>query len=183
MLFLINLINGQIRIKVDSFKKSCDYFGITYIESNYKLKPLDPYFAGLIDTDGYIVFNYKSNRIECNLELKYNNYTKKLNFEDVIPNYKPSILLRSKIITNIKDKKYKSGAKGSGLYVLRHKSIAFKYQTVDGMIHLYNAFMIIRLYCDFKFYRISKIKEFIKIRSYSKYPKESLEFKIYSNLI
>jgi hypothetical protein len=27
MLFLINNINGLIRLKVDGLKKSCDYFG------------------------------------------------------------------------------------------------------------------------------------------------------------
>jgi len=48
------------------------------------------------------------------------------------------------------------------------------------MIHLYNYFMINRLYSDFKFYRVSKIKKFIEIRSYSQYPKDSPEFKIYS---
>ena len=36
---------------------------------NYKIEPFDPYFAGLIDTDGSIVFNYPGNRIECNLRI------------------------------------------------------------------------------------------------------------------
>lgn len=31
----------------------------------------------LVDTDGSIVFNYAGNRIECNLEFKYNTH---LNF-------------------------------------------------------------------------------------------------------
>lgn len=168
MKLIINRINGLIKIKVDSFKNSCDYLDINYIESDYKLKPLDPYFSGLIDTDGSIVFNYTSNRIECNLELKYNNYTQKLNFEDVIPNYKPSVYLRKK----------------KNQYIGREfQSIAFKYQTVNGMIYLYDYFMENRLYCDMKFYRISKIKEFLKIRHYNKYPKDSPEFQIYSSFL
>lgn len=165
---IMGRVNGLIRIKVDSFKKSCEYFGIKYIESDYIIKPLDPYFSGLIDTDGSIVFNYPSNRIECNLEFKYNNYTKKLNFDNVIPNYKPDVYLRKK----------KNQSLGR-----EFKSIAFKYQTVNGMIPLYDYFMENRLYCDMKFYRVSKIKEFIKIRHFNKYPKESPEFQIYSSFL
>jgi hypothetical protein len=165
MAFVVNMINGLIRLKVDSFKKACNCLNIEYIESNYILQPLDPYFAGLIDTDGSIVFNYSSNRIECNLELKHNAYSEKLNFDKVIPNYKPTILFRKK----------KNNTPGS-----QFKSVAIKYQTVSGMLHLYSYFMKNRLYSDFKFYRISKIKQFLQIRSYAKYPANSAEFKVYS---
>jgi len=96
MTTIINLINGLIRLKVDSFKKACDSLNIPYIEPNYTLEPYDPYFSGLIDTDGSIVFNYSGNRIECNLEIEYNEHSKKLVLDNVIPNYKPSILLREK---------------------------------------------------------------------------------------
>jgi hypothetical protein len=168
MAIIINLINGLIRLKVDSFKKACDSLNIKYIDPNYTLDPYDPYFAGLIDTDGTIVFNYSGNRIECNLEVEYNEYSKNLVLDKVIPNYIPSIILR--------DKKNKSGEK-------RFKSIVFKFQTVNGMIHLYDFFMINRLYCDFKFYRISKIKRFLEIRQYQKADYESLEFKIYSEFL
>ena len=64
-----------------------------------------------------------------------------------------------------------------------YKSIAFKYQTVKGMIYLYDFFMKNRLYSDFKFYRVTKIKEFIVIRNYKKESKKSLEFQIYSNFL
>jgi hypothetical protein len=168
MILIINIINGLIRLKVDSFKKACKYFNIQYIESNYTLKPLDPYFAGLIDTDGSIVFNFSSNRIECNLELKYNTYSEKLNLDYVIPNCKPSILLRNK----------KNNTPGRIF-----KSIAFKYQTVSGMIHLYSYFIENRLYSDFKFYRVIKIKKFLEIREYIKYAKNSLEYKTYCSFI
>jgi len=170
MTCVIKNINGLIRVKVDSFKKACSYLNIEYVEGNYVLEPLDPYFAGLIDTDGSIVFNYTSNRIECNLELKHNLYSQKLNLDYVIPFYKPSrrILLRNK----------KNQTPGRIF-----KSIAFKFQTVNGMIHLYSYFMKNRLYCDFKFYRVTKIKDFIKIRSYSRYPKDSPEFQVYSSFV
>ena len=79
MSFLINRLNGLIRIKAHSFKKSCDLYNIPYIEPNYNIQKYDPYFSGLIDTDGSIVFNFTNNRIECNLEFKYNLYSSKLN--------------------------------------------------------------------------------------------------------
>lgn len=165
MNLIINKINGLIRIKVPAFKKACSYLNIDYIEPNYNIEALDSYFSGLIDTDGSIVFNYSANRIECNLELKYNDYTKKLNLEKVIPNCKPSILLRNKSNQHV-----------GKLF----KSIAFKYQTVNSMVHVYEYFMKNRLYCDIKFYRVSKIKPFLEIRKYNNEPIGSPEFKIYS---
>jgi LAGLIDADG endonuclease len=168
MKFLIHHLNGLIRIKVPGFKKACIYFNINYKEPNYNIEPFDSYFSGLIDTDGSIVFNFNCNRIECNLEFKYNDYTQKLNFNNTIPYYKPYILLRKH--TNKKARK-------------EYKSIAFKYQTVKGMMYLYDFFMKNRLYSDFKFYRVTKIKEFILIRDYKNEPKNSSEFQIYSNFL
>lgn len=160
MLFLVNKLNGLIRLKVDGFKKSCDYLGVDYKEANYNIEPYDPYLAGLVDTDGSIIYNYTGNRIECNLEFEYNEHSKKLNLDNVIPHYKPSVMLRKS-----------------------HNSIAFKYQTVKGMVYLYDYFMKNRLYSDFKFYRVSKIKEFIVLRDYKNDPKDSIEFKKYSDFI
>ena len=170
MKYVINNINGLIRIKLNNFKKACDNLNIKMIEPNYNIEPNDPYFAGLIDTDGTIVFNYTGNRIECNLELKYNEYSKQLNLDNVIPNYKPSILLRKRKTTSSSELKV-------------FKSISFKYQTVKGMVYLYDYFMKNRLYSDFKYYRVTKIKEFLKIRDYNNEPKESIEFKVYSNFL
>jgi cytochrome c oxidase subunit 1 len=169
MEFLINNLNGLIRIKVDSFKKACDFLGVKFIEANYNIAAFDPYFSGLIDTDGTIVYNYSGNRIECNLEIKYNDYSKKLILDNVIPHYKPCILLR----------KHKSSSEGKIFFY----SIAFKFQTVKGMVFLYDYFMKNRLYSDFKFYRVSKIKQFITVRDYKNDLKDSIEFKIYSNFI
>ena len=51
------------------------------------------------------------------------------------------------------------------------------------MMPLYDFFMKNRLYSDFKFYRVTKIKEFLLIRNYNKDPKGSIEFKIYSDFL
>lgn len=176
MLFLLNKLNGLIRIKVEGFKKACEYLEIKYIEANYNIEKNDPYFAGLVDTDGTIVYNYNCNRIECNLEFKYNEFTKKLNLDKVIPNYKPSIFLRTHLLKT--KMKAKMGDTDKIYY-----SIAFKYQTVKGMVFLYDYFMRNRLYSDFKFYRVSKIKGFIIVRDYKNDAKDSIEFKIYSDFI
>ncbi|KAJ1566188.1 hypothetical protein HK096_000006 [Nowakowskiella sp. JEL0078] len=63
-------------------------------EPDYTIKPLDPYFAGLVDTDGTVVFNYPGNRIECNLEFKYTEYSSKLCFDYVVPNAKPNLKIK-----------------------------------------------------------------------------------------
>ena len=168
MKFLISRLNGLIRIKRPGFEKACTFFNIDFKEPDYNIGPFDPYFAGLIDTDGSIVFNFTGNRIECNLEFKYNDYTKKLNLDNTIPHYKPCIFIRKH-----KNKKIKK----------EYESITFRYQTVKGMMYLYEFFIKNRLYSDFKFYRVTKIKEFIFIRNYSKEPKGSIEFKIYSDFL
>jgi hypothetical protein len=164
---IINIVNGLIRIKVPKFKEACKVLNINFIEADYDIKPNDPYFAGLIDTDGSITFNFTGNRIECNLEFKLDEYTSRLNLKNVIPGYIPSIMKRDHKLSINKTS----------------RSIRFKYQTVDGMIHLYNYFMINRLYCDMKFYRISKIPYFLEIRKFHKYPYSSNEFLIYSNFL
>ena len=169
MLYILKNINGLIRLKVPSFKEACYLNKIEYIEPDYKIGLYDPYFAGIVDTDGSIVFNYAGNRIECNLEFQYNEYTSKLNFENTILYSKPTIIKRKK----------SSGVGGSKNFT----SIAFKFQNVNNMLFIYDYFMHNRLYCDMKFYRVSKIKPFMGIRKYKTYPKYSVEHKIYSNFV
>lgn len=169
MLYIIKNINGLIRLKVPSFKEACSLYNINYTEANYNIELYDSYFAGLIDTDGSIVFNYAGNRIECNLEFQYNEYTSKLNFDNTILNSKPTILKRQK--------SSKSGDPN------KFTSVVFKFQNVNNMLFIYDYFMHNRLYCDMKFYRITKIKPFIEIRKYKTYPKYSIEHKIYSNFM
>lgn len=167
MLYIVKNINGLIRLKVPGFKEACDLYDIAYIEANYNIDLYDPYFAGLVDTDGSIVFNYAGNRIECNLEFQYNEYSSKLNFDNTILNCKPTILIR---------KKSSGGTK-------KFTSIAFKFQNVNSMLFIYDYFMHNRLYCDMKFYRVTKIKPFIEIRKYKTSPVDSIEHKIYSDFV
>lgn len=169
MNYILNGVNGLIRLKVPSFKQACFLSKIDYNEADYNIALYDPYFSGLVDTDGSIVFNYSSNRIECNLEFKYNEYSSKLNLNNTIPNCKPYIIKRSKS-SNTQDSK-------------NFLSIAFKFQNVNNMLFIYDYFMHNRLYCDMKFYRVTKIKSFIKIRKYKTYPLNSIEHKIYSDFV
>lgn len=169
MNYILNGVNGLIRLKVPSFKHACFLSNIDYNEANYNIPLYDPYFAGLIDTDGSILFNYSGNRIECNLEFKYNEYSSKLNFNNTIPNCKPYIIKRSK----------SSKTQGSKDFL----SIAFKFQNVNSMLFIYDYFMHNRLYCDMKFYRATKIKSFMNIRRYKTYPINSIEHKIYSDFV
>lgn len=169
MLYIIKKINGLIRLKVSGFKEACILNNIEYIESNYNIGLYDPYFSGLVDTDGSIVFNYSGNKIECNLEFKLNEYSSKLNFNNTILNCKPTIIHRKK------------SSKSGGFKDFT--SIAFKFKNVNSMLFIYDYFMHNRLYCDMKFYRVTKIKPFIEIRKYKTYPIDSLEYKIYSNFV
>ncbi len=168
MLFLIKKLNGKIRIKAHSFKKVCLLYNINYIEPNYTIERNDSYFSGLIDAQGSIDYNYISNRIECNLQFKYNNYTSKLCLNNVISEYKPYVWHRK----NPKEK---------GNYP--YKIIGFKFQNVGGIINLYNFFLKNRLYSDMKFYRITQINRFIEIRDFGYSSWDSNEYKIYSNFI
>lgn len=166
MRYLITKLNGLMRLKIKGFKKSCDYVNIQFKEADYKIPANDPYLAGLVDTDGSITFNYSGNRIECHLEFKLNEYSNKLCLDYVIPGAKPYILERT----------HKSGG------VEKH-SIQFKFQNVQGMVPIYDYFMINRLYSDIKFYRVSKIKQFIEIRKYKTTPKSSPEHRVYARFL
>ena len=161
MKYILEHLNGLIRLKVPGFKEACSLYNLDYIEADYNIKLYDPYYAGLIDTDGSIVFNYAGNRIECNLEFQYNEYTSKFNFDNTILNSKPSILKRKR----------------------SPSSIAFKFQNVNNMLFIYDYFMHNRLFCDMKFYRVTKIKSFIEIRKYKNSTRHSVEHKIYSDFV
>ncbi len=169
MIYLIKHLNGLIRLKVPAFKEACLLYNIDYKEANYKIELYDPYFSGLVDTDGSIVFNYAGNRIECNLEFQYNQYTSKLNFDSTILNCKPYIVIRKKSSALAGPKDF--------------TSIAFKFQNVNSMLFIYDYFMHNRLYSNIKFYRVTQIKGFMEIRKYKSSPLSSLEHNIYSNFV
>jgi hypothetical protein len=173
MKYILKHINGLIRLKVPGFKEACTLYNIDYIEADYNIKLNDPYYAGLIDTDGSIVFNYAGNRIECNLEFEYNEYSSKLNFDNTILNSKPTIKHKRSV-----------GTKSSPSVAEKEfSSITFKFKNVNNMLFIYDYFMHNRLYSDIKFYRVSKIKPFIEIRGYKTSPKGSIEHKIYSDFM
>lgn len=155
----VTRINGFIKIKVPSFQRACVALGLTYITPNMNLKPFDPYFAGLVDSDRSVVFNFPGNRIEVNVEISSSPNVDMLIMDHVIPGTKPNIVRRKTASGKI--------------------SKAFKFQSVSGMIHVYNYFMINQLHCTMKYYRVCKIKRFLELRHY----KQNLgkkTFKIYS---
>ena len=160
MTAFVNHINGLIRVKVPSFKRACAALNVNYIAANPVLQPYDAYFAGLVDTDGSVVFNYPDNRIEVNVKINTSPSVEAMNLDNLIPGLRPNIV-RCKT--------------GSGKI-----SHIFKFQSVSGMNLVYDYFMVNRLYSDMKFYRVSKIKRFIELRRYQQSPVNSVEFKIYS---
>ena len=88
------------------------------------------------------------------MEFKSNKHTKKLNFDNVISYYKPTVILKKKILKDLVSKN-----KNNEQTIFN--SISFK----------------------FKFYKITKIKKFIFTRDFKFEPKNSIEFKIYSDFV
>lgn len=168
MIYCLNLINGKIRLKVPGFKEACLLTNITYIQANYKIERNSGYLSGLTDTDGSIVLNYPSNRIELNLEFNDNEYSSAIDFSEVIPGAK---LCTLKLI--------KRNQTQEKIFY----SIRFSYNTVENMRPLYEYFLLNRLYSDFKFYRAMQIKRFLELRAYHNHPKDSPEFLLYYNFI
>ena len=170
MKYIVKKLNGLIRLRANYLKECCEIYNLEYKEADYNIKENDSYLSGLVDSDGSIVLNYTGNRIECNLEIKYNEYSEKLNLDNVILNYIPNTIIVKKKV-----------GKGSNIMIKEYKR--YSYQTVRGMMWLYEYFMKNRLYSDFKFFRVSKIKKFIEIRQFNKSSYESEEFFIYSKFL
>lgn len=165
---IVMLLNGHLRLKVPGFHKACACVGITPKLPNPKIMPQSGYLYGLIDTDGTVVFNYPSNRIELILELKKTIYSTALDLTDAIPGATVRVLPLVK----------RNQTKGKIFY-----SVRFSFDTVENMIHIYNFVMGFRLYSDFKFYRVSKIPTFLKIRHYKNEPLGSIEHRAYSKWV
>lgn len=159
---LLKKVNGLIRIKFDIYEKCCHLYNIAAIKPDYSIEPFDPYFSGLVDGIGSIVFNYTYNSIECNLEFKFNEASLNLCLDYVLPGYKPFVSIKRN-----RENPY----------------ITFKFQSVKGMYLLYDYFKENRLYSDTKFFRVNAIKNFLSIRDYRNSPYPSLEFKIYSSFL
>lgn len=164
MINCLNQINGRMRLKIPGFKEACALMNIAYIKADTTIPENSAYLAGLVDTDGSIVLNFKANRIDLSLEFQQNSYSETLDLTKVIPGTQPNVLKLIKRNQN-KEKIF--------------YSIRFSYQTVEGMSYVYNYFKLNRLYNDFKFYRAMQIKRFIELRALNNSPRDSPEYKIY----
>lgn len=159
MMYILKNINGLIRIKIPSFKESCTLYNIYYIEPNYNIGLYDTYFGGLIDTKGSIDLDHVNNIIECNLNLKYSEYTSKLNFDKTLLNSSPPMI------------------------IVNSKFIYFKFHSQMKMLFIHDYFMNTGLCSDRKFNKAIKIRDFMKIRKYKTSPLHSIERKIYSDFL
>ena len=165
---VLMLLNGHLRLKLPRFHKACACLGITPIIANPKIMPQSGYLQGLIDTDGTVVFNYPGNRIGLIIELQKTIYSTALDLTDAIPGATVRVLPLVK----------RNQTKGKIFY-----SVRFSFETVENMIHIYNFVMGFRLYSDFKFYRVSMIPTFLKIRHFQKKPLGSIEHQAYSKWV
>jgi len=166
---VVKLLNGRIRLKLEDFVDSCKYFNVEFKEPNYSIDVNSSYLSGLIDTTGSVVFNYAKNAIVLALVLKQNRETENLNFDMAIPGVCP------KVYKFIK----RNPRKGKDFYAIRFVFCP----KVSSMIHVYNFIMKSRIYSNFKFYRITQIKNFIEIRDFKDSPKGSEEHRIYSRWV
>lgn len=162
---LIEHLNGRIRLKVSGFKEACESYGIEYKPADYVIKKNSNYLAGLIDTDGSIVFSYSRNVIMLSLEFKYNDYSSNLDFSETIEGCKPITIKLTK----------KNQSKGKVFH-----SIRFAWQDVSGMNSLYEFARKCKLHSRLKFYRCMQIKPFMKIRSFKTAEKHSYPHQVYS---
>jgi len=175
----LNLINGHIRLKVPGFKEACLLYGINYIEANYIIEENSAYLAGLVDTDGSVVWNYQGDRaggpphpngrgprIDLFLEFQQNEYSQKLDLSHVIPG----------AVIKVYEFEKRNQTRGKIFYSKR-----FAYQSLENLLPVYNYFKLNRLYNDFKFYRIMQIKRFLDLRIFHNYPTDSPEYYLYYN--
>lgn len=164
MRFCLQSLTGRIRLKVPQYKQACLLYNIVYKDPNYIVPANSAYFAGLVDTDGTVVFNYTSHRIELHLEFQKNEYSLALKFDNVITNLQPlKYTLVKRNQTRLKE----------------FYSVRFSFNRVSDMLPLYNYFLKHRLYSDFKYYRIMQIKRFLELRPFKNYPQDSLQFQSY----
>ena len=165
---LIEHLNGRIRLKVLGFKEACQLCGIEYKPADYVIEKNSNYLAGLIDTDGSVVFCYSRNVITLTLEFKCNDYSSKLNLNEAIEDCKPIVIKLNK----------KNQTKGRVFH-----SIRFVWQDVASMNSLYRFARNCRLHSRFKFYRCMQIKSFLKIRSFKTAEKHSYLHQVYSSWV
>lgn len=162
MSLFVLTINGHIRVKVPRFEKACVSLGLEATPAGVCAEN-DAYFAGLVDSDGWVVYNYPQNCITVGVEVNMSCHVEKLNFDNVICGAKPNCVCR----------KTASGK----------TSLRFVYQSVATMGYVLDYFLKQRLYSDLKFYRVTQIKRFLQIRHYQSYAQGSIEHRIYSSFM
>jgi cytochrome c oxidase subunit 1 len=161
---VLKILNGLIKLKFHSFKKACRLHNINIIKPKQKIWTSDSYFSGLIDSVGLIFYNSNYNRIECVVRLKYNSYTTKLMLKKkgVHPFFN---------IHLVKQNYYKN------------KNLIFKFQSISKVILLQDYILKNRLYSDIKFFRLSRIKNFLFIRQYKFWGFDTTQYKLFSNFL
>lgn len=162
----LNILNGRIRLKVPHFKEACFLYNIPFIEANYIIQENSAYLAGLVDTNGSVVWNYTGNRIDLFLEFQQNEFSHKLNLSLVIPG----------TVVKVYEFEKRNQTRDKIFYSKR-----FAYQSLDNLLPLYNYFKLHRLFNDFKFYRVMQIKRFLELQTFYNYPVDSPEFQLYYN--
>jgi len=168
LVFILNTINRHIRIKSVDFKKACSFFNIHYLHSDYNLGKNSNYLSALVDIKGSFVFNYPNNRIDLFIELKQNEYTLKLNFNNVISGVIPKVY---------KFKKRNSTRKKI------YYSIRFSFSGISNMLNIYNYFKYHLLYSDFKYFRVMQYKQFLTVRILKDARPNTKEFKMYNKFL
>ena len=159
MTTFVYLINGFIRVKIPRFTAACKALNIAFKPAP-DLVPYDAYLSGLIDSDGWVSFNYVQNCIVVGVELNMSPCVADLNFDAVIPCAQPNTFSRTT-------------ASGK-------KSLRVIYQSVRGMSAVYHYFLTQRLVGDFKFQRAMAIQRFLSLRHYKLCAFGSVEQRIYS---
>ena len=132
---ILNLVNGHMCLKVYNFQIACESLGIEFIPANYTIERDSAYLAGLIDTDGSVVFNYPGNRIELNLEFRNYKESNLLDFSEVIEGGNCKKLVLTKTNQDV----------GKVFY-----SVRYSYNTVKNMMPIFNYVTNNPLYCKFK---------------------------------
>lgn len=161
---LLEAINGEIRLKKERMQIACFSLNLEYKEASMIVNKNSSYLAGLIDSDGSIIYNRPGNRIDLYIELKDTPITRQLDISQVIP-----------------------GAKINQVYLKKRNqtkervffSRRLYYSSVENMWSIYRYIKEHRLYSDFKFYRVMLIKPFFEVRPYAGYSTDSVEYQLY----
>jgi len=134
---ILTRVSGEIRIRTEKYKEACTIMGVPYKPAGV-LTLESSYMAGLVDTDGTIVYNKANNQIRV-----------------VIANKRKENLTFIPIGTIYYSKS------GYGHYVVQIEKLA----DITRMVEYFNRY---RLYSDKKYKRVLSIKRFLEIRSYKK---------------